>query len=193
MQHYRCICLSHDHNSYAIIIWALCFSWVFFDPHADATVGFAESAVNITEGEVLEVCLELSNVPPGGVACDITVMLAAQPSLYGKQGTEKIVTHINVICTAKFYNAREKNYNFNFCAISGRALSLTTLRYIHYEKSQNTSFLVLARSCILLAQTTVIQYVISLLKLMFWQFHTSSFALFMQLWKAVTSQFWWMS
>ena len=54
---------------------------------ADATVGFAESAVNITEGELLEVCLELSNVPEGGVACDITATLAALPSLYGKQGT----------------------------------------------------------------------------------------------------------
>ena len=52
----------------------------------DATVGFVESAVNITEGEVLEVCLELSDVPQGGVSCDITVTLAAQPSLYGKQG-----------------------------------------------------------------------------------------------------------
>ena len=55
---------------------------------ADATVGFAESAVNITEGELLEVCLELSNVPEGGVACDITATLAALPSLYGKQGTQ---------------------------------------------------------------------------------------------------------
>ncbi len=55
---------------------------------ADATVGFAKSAVNITEGEVLEVCLELSMVPAGGVACDITATLAAQPSLYGKQGTD---------------------------------------------------------------------------------------------------------
>ena len=54
---------------------------------ADATVGFAKSAVNITEGELLEVCLELSNVPEGGVACDITTTLAALPSLYGKQGT----------------------------------------------------------------------------------------------------------
>ena len=79
----------------------------FFDPHADATVGFAESAVNITEGEVLEVCLELSDVPSGGVACDITVMLAAQPSLYGKQGTDSH-PYYYVICTAKFYNARKK-------------------------------------------------------------------------------------
>ena len=54
---------------------------------ADATVGFVESAVNITEGAVLEVCLELSSVPEGGVACDITATLAARPSLYGKQGT----------------------------------------------------------------------------------------------------------
>jgi hypothetical protein len=55
---------------------------------ADASVGFAKSAVNITEGEVLEVCLELSMVPAGGVACDITASLAAQPSLYGKQGND---------------------------------------------------------------------------------------------------------
>ena len=61
---------------------------------ADATVGFAKSAVNITEGELLEVCLELSNVPEGGVACDITATLAALPSLYGKQGTQPSIIFV---------------------------------------------------------------------------------------------------
>ena len=59
----------------------------FFPSCADATIGFVKSVVNITEGELLEVCLELNDVPPGGVSCGITVTLAAQPSLYGKQGT----------------------------------------------------------------------------------------------------------
>ena len=53
----------------------------------DATVGFAESEVNVIEGEILQVCVVLSDIPSGGLACDITVTLSAE--LYdgdGKQG-----------------------------------------------------------------------------------------------------------
>lgn len=53
----------------------------------DATVGFLMSSVDITEGELLQVCLELSNIPSDGLQCDITVSLSAMPySSDGKQG-----------------------------------------------------------------------------------------------------------
>lgn len=42
--------------------------------------------MNVTEGGILQVCLELTDIPAGGLSCDITVTLAAQPYVAGKQG-----------------------------------------------------------------------------------------------------------
>ena len=53
---------------------------------SDATVGFVNSSVAVTEGEELEVCLQLTNVPSEGLACAISVSLIAEPYIPGKQG-----------------------------------------------------------------------------------------------------------
>ena len=49
------------------------------------TVGFNETSVSITEGETLQVCLELNDVPSDGLACNISVYLST--AFYdGKEG-----------------------------------------------------------------------------------------------------------
>lgn len=61
--------------------------------YTDATVGFSNSALNVTEGEILEVCLELSYVPSGGLACPIAVYLSALP--YTDEGKLGIILFFN--------------------------------------------------------------------------------------------------
>ena len=52
---------------------------------------FADYNVTVNEGENVEVCLELINVPVEGLACSITVELSAIPDSYGKPGQLSVV------------------------------------------------------------------------------------------------------
>lgn len=58
----------------------------FFFLCLDATVLFADVGVNVTEGENVEVCLELVDVPAEGLACSVSVELSAMPNTIGKSG-----------------------------------------------------------------------------------------------------------
>lgn len=53
---------------------------------SDASVIFADAAVRVTEGENVEVCLELVDVPAEGLACSVSVELSAMPDTSGKPG-----------------------------------------------------------------------------------------------------------
>ena len=53
---------------------------------SDASVLFADTAVRVNEGENVEVCLELVDVPAEGLACSVSVELLAIPDTTGKPG-----------------------------------------------------------------------------------------------------------
>ena len=73
---------------------------IIFDWLAVPTVGFERTSSSITEGETLQVCLELTDVPSGGLGCNISVYLST--TFYaGKEGQSKsmyVSSYDNTLC-----------------------------------------------------------------------------------------------
>ena len=61
-----------------LVVWLLQFDMYTSHPYKDATLSFAQISYEISEnGGSVDVCVEISDVPTGGVECDITVYLAS--------------------------------------------------------------------------------------------------------------------
>ena len=51
-----------------------------FHPPGDAAIGFEQPSYTVVEGSgPVEVCVEISGLPAGGLGCDVTVNLTLRP------------------------------------------------------------------------------------------------------------------
>jgi len=69
---YIIICFIHSHNYWSPKHFYFCL--------ALATIAFEQATYNVAEGSgSVEVCLEISGLPAGGLGCDVTVDLNLVP------------------------------------------------------------------------------------------------------------------